>query len=84
MLAFCWLDPSFDFTPFHFVYPPLLRCQRSDPTSLFQSHPAHLLLLHFCTLQLYIILVKTSCTNTNGFWTLAEFFTFYQRVRVTS
>jgi len=81
MLAFCWLDPKFRFHACHFVHSPVLALSALSSTSLFQSHFTHLLLLLHPTIVYYSCQNPMSCTNTDGFWTLAKFFSFYQRVR---
>jgi len=77
MLAFCWLDPKFRFHACHFVYSPVFRRQRSN--LIIPVAPTHLLLLLHPTIVYYSCQIPMSCTNTDGFWTLAEFFIFYQR-----
>ena len=80
MPAFRWLEPNFRFHAYHFSFSifPRLALPALSSTSLFQSHFTHLLLLH-PTIVYYSCQNPMSCIKTDGFWTLAEFFAFYQR-----
>ena len=76
MLAFCWLNPKFRlFALFLYIH---LSCVASARLNLIipiapHTSPASL----HPTIVYYTCQIPMSCTNTDGFWTLEEFFTFY-------